>query len=127
MKYAGNIVGALIGFLFVLGGVIYFLKLVEIPELPEGSMAALFNTVFLSTGYMDFVKGLEILGGILLALPRTRNLGLLVLGPILINILATHLFVMKEGLLNPILIFITAGIAFLLWTRRAAFGALVTR
>ena len=30
------------------------------------------------TGYLAFVKVLEILGGILVAIPKTRNLGLLV-------------------------------------------------
>ena len=56
---------------------------------------------FAPTGYLTFVKVLEVVGGILVALPRTRNFGLLILGPIIVNILAFHVFVMKgEGLLG---------------------------
>ena len=40
------------------------------------------------TGYMTFVKVCELIGGILVMIPRTRNFGLLVLGPIIVNILA---------------------------------------
>ena len=127
MEYAANIVGALIGLIFAALGVCYFLKVFPVPEFPEGSPIAMFNGAFLLTGYMDFIKTLEIVGGLLIAFPRTRNLGLLVLGPILVNIFACHIFVMKGGLMNPIIIFITGGMAFLLWTRRAAFSALVAR
>lgn len=57
---------------------------------------------FVPTGYLTFVKVLEVVGGVLVAVPRTRNVGLLVLGPILLNIVAFHVFVTRgEGLLNP--------------------------
>ena len=127
MKYAANIVGALVGLIFAGLAGCYFLKVFPVPEFPEGSPIAMFNGAFLSTGYMDFIKALEIVGGLLIAFPRTRNLGLLVLGPILVNIFACHIFVMQGGLLNPIIIFLTGGMAFLLWTRRVAFTALVAK
>lgn len=77
------------------------------------------------TGYFDFIKALEILGGVLVVIPRTRNFGLLVLGPILVNIVAFHVFIMKgEGLLNPMLLIPVAAAAFLLWAERRAFAAL---
>ena len=60
-------------------------------------------SAFGPTGYMTFVKVLEMLGGILVAMPRTRNAGLLILGPIIVNILAFHLFVAGEGVFNPII------------------------
>lgn len=60
-------------------------------------MAALFPT-----GYLGFIKAMEILGGLLVAIPRTRALGLLVLGPIVVNILAFHVFLTKgAGLFEP--------------------------
>ena len=66
------------------------------------------------------------LGGILVAIPRARNFGLLVLGPILVNILAFHAFVMKgEGLFSPLLLIITALAAYLLWCGRKAFAGLL--
>ena len=77
---------------------------------------------------MTFVKVLEMLGGLLVLVPRTRNLGLLVLGPIIVNILAFHIFVMKGmGLEDPMLIAIVVFAAFLLWVERRAWLGLVTR
>jgi putative oxidoreductase len=83
---------------------------------------------FAPTGYLNFVKSLEILGGILVAIPKTRNLGLLVLGPILVNILAFHAFVMKgEGLTSPPILILSAMALYLLWCGRREFGGLVPR
>ena len=48
------------------------------------------------TGYMKFIKVLELTGAILVAIPRTRNLGLLILGPIIVNILAFWTFIAKS-------------------------------
>ena len=45
------------------------------------------------TGYLGFVKILEIVGGVLVIIPKTRNLGLLILGPIIINIIAYYYFI----------------------------------
>jgi hypothetical protein len=60
--------------------------------------------MFLS-GMLAFVKVLEILGGVLMAIPATRNLGLLVLGPIIVNIFAFHFFFFgPASLLDPMLI-----------------------
>jgi putative oxidoreductase len=106
---------------------VFLLKLVPIPPPPDdGSPMAMFMVAFNTTGYMTFVKVFELLGGLLVAIPRTRNLGLLVLGPIIINILAFHGFVMRgEGLLSPILLLIVALALFLLWCERRAFAGLL--
>lgn len=129
MKIASNIVGGLLGFLFAVFGVMFLLGLMPAPPpFPEGSLPALFMGAFAPSGYLVFVKAFEVLGGILVAIPFTRNLGLLVLGPILVNILAFHTFIMKgEGLLNPMLIFICLAAAFLLWVERKAFLGLLHR
>jgi hypothetical protein len=127
MKHAPTIAGILLGLIFVVFGLIYFLKLIPMPPPPlAGSPPALFMGALYPTGYLDFVKVLEILGGVLVAVPRTRNFGLLVLGPIIVNILAFQVFIMKgAGLLDPPVILITALAAFLLWSGRKAFAALL--
>ena len=81
---------------------------------------------FLPTGYMTFVKVLEAVGGLLVAIPKTRNLGLLVLGPILVNIFAYLTFVMKgEGLFSPVMGVIAALALYLLWAGRREFAGLI--
>jgi hypothetical protein len=129
MKIAATFVGALLGLLFAAFSLMFLLKLVPMPPAPPaGSPPALFMGALAPTGYMTFVKILELAGGILVALPRTRNLGLLVLGPIIVNILAFHVFIMKGATLaDPVVIFVCAAAAFLLWAERKAFLGLVAR
>lgn len=125
MKYAPIIAGIVLGLLFVMSSVVVLFNLVPMPPPPEGTPAALFMGAFIPTGYMTFVKVLELTGGILVAIPRTRNFGLLVLGPILVNILAFHIFIMKSAtLLDPMLIVICLLAAYLLWVGRKQFSAL---
>lgn len=127
MKHAPNIVGGLLGLLFITFGLMVLLKLGPTPPPPpEGSPPAHFMAAFVLTGYLTFVKVLEVLGGILVAIPRTRNLGLLVLGPIILNILAFHIFIAKgEGLFNPVILIIVAMVLYLLWCGRREFGGLL--
>ncbi|MCW5558939.1 MAG: DoxX family protein [Verrucomicrobiae bacterium] len=126
MKYIPHVAGGLLGLLFVMSGLVVLLKLVPNPPLPEGTPAAHFMAAFVPTGYLAFVKVFEVIGGILVAIPRTRNLGLLVLGPILVNILAFHVFVTGgKDLANPMLILIVLIALYLLWVERAAFAGLV--
>jgi putative oxidoreductase len=128
MKHLPTLAGAVLGLLFVLSGIVVLFNLVSAPPPPEGSPVALFMGALAPTGYLTFVKVLEVVGGVLVAVPRTRNLGLLILGPIIVNILATHTFLMGgAGLLNPMLIVICLLAAWLLWVERHAFAGLVTR
>jgi uncharacterized membrane protein YphA (DoxX/SURF4 family) len=128
LKALPVIAGILLGLLFVMSGVVVLFNLMPTPELPKGTPMAHFMAAFGPTGYMTFIKVLELTGGILVAIPRTRNLGLLVLGPIIVNILAFHLFITDgEGLFQPMLIFIVLLAAYLLWVERRAFGGLVCR
>ena len=127
-KYLPIVAGVILGLLFMMAGIVVLLNLAPMPKLPEGSPAALFMGAFAPTGYLTFVKVLEVLGGLLVAIPRTRNLGLLVLGPIIVNILAYHTFIMGGvGLKEPVLLIIVALALYLLWVERAAFSKLITR
>ncbi|MBL9169511.1 MAG: hypothetical protein JNN07_17355 [Verrucomicrobiales bacterium] len=125
MKYLPTIAGVLLGLLFVASGIVVLFKLVPMPPPPEGTPAGHFMTAFAPTGYLTFVKALEVIGGILVAIPKTRNLGLLVLGPIIVNILAFHAFVMNgAGLFDPPILILSALALYLLWVGRKAFAGL---
>jgi hypothetical protein len=126
MKHLPTIAGILLGLLFIMSAVVVLFHLAPMPPMQEGTPMAMFMGAFGPTGYMTFVKVLELLGGILVAVPRTRNFGLLILGPILVNILAYHAFIMKgAGLFDPMLLFIVALALYLLWVGRKAFAALL--
>lgn len=129
MKHLPSIAGALLGLAFIAFGLMFLLGLVPEQEPPpEGSPVALFMGAFVPTGYLAFVKVLEVLGGVLVAIPRTRNLGLLVLGPIIVNILAFHVFITGgHGLFEPPVLAVAVLALYLLWSERTAFAGLVRR
>jgi hypothetical protein len=123
MKLAPNVVGTLLGLLFLFSGTNYFFHYVPMPPgPPEGSPPALFMGALVPTGYFALMKLLEITGGLLVAIPKTRNFGLLVLGPIVVNILAFHIFLVKAG--GPLQAFVATSAVFLLWSARAKFAVL---
>ena len=110
MKILNRISAALLGLVFIVFGANFFLKFIAIPMPPEGSPAAMFMGGMFASGMLAFVKVLEILGGVLMAIPATRNLGLVILGPIIVNIFAFHAFFFgPASLIDPLMI----GIAFL--------------
>lgn len=122
MKIASFVVGILLGLVFIASGVVVLFNLVPIPPLPEGTPAAHFMAAVAPTGYLTFIKTLEVVGGCLVAIPRTRRIGLLVLGPIIVNILAFHAYVTSgEGLLAPTVLVVCALALFLVWAERPAF------
>ena len=129
MKLATHIAAGLLGLVFVVFGLNFFLNFIPMPPgPPEGSPPALFMAALFPTGYLAFVKVLETVGGVLVALPKTRNFGLLVLGPIVVNILAFQIFLTEgAGLLDPPVILVTVLPLFLLWQERRAFAGLMAQ
>lgn len=127
MKIASLIAGVLLGLLFILSAVTVLFKLASVPEPPEGTPIAAFMAAFGPTGYMTAIKILELAGGIAVAIPRTRNLGLLLLGPVIVNIFLFHALVAGDGVFSPMLLGIAALSLFLLWVERKAWAALLFR
>jgi len=126
-KYPPIIAGVILGLLFVMSAVMVLFNLVKAPPPPEGSPAAMFFGAFGPTGYLTFVKIFELVGGIFVMIPRLRNFGLLLLGPVIVNILAFHILIGGgfKDLLNP-MILIMLGLSFyLLWVGRKNFASLL--
>ncbi len=128
-KYFPAVAGALLGLLFVFASLVVLLGLApEPPAMPPDTPMAHFMAAFVPTHYLTFVKVCELLGGLLVAWPRTRNAGLLVLGPVIVNIVAFHVFVNGGAtLLDPMVIGACVLAGYLLWIERRAFLGLVRR
>jgi uncharacterized membrane protein YphA (DoxX/SURF4 family) len=130
MRFAPIIAGILLGLLFLLAAIPILFNLIPPDKMPPPptEAAKMFMGAFGPTGYLTFVKVLELLGAILVMIPKTRNYGLLVLGPIIVNILAFHLFVGKPAeLANPMVIAIVVLALYLLWAERRAWAGLLHR
>lgn len=119
--------GVLLGLAFIAFALMFFFNQMPAKQAPpEGSPVALFMGSLMPSGYMHFVKACELIGGILVAIPRTRNIGLLIIGPVILNILAFHVFLAKCAMiLDPALIIICLMATFLLWDGRKKFAGLL--
>ncbi len=81
---------------------------------------------FVPTGYVKFVKMFEFTGGLLVMIPRLRNIGPLLLGPVIVNIVAFNTLIGDpKQLFNPMLDIIVVCALFLLWDARKKFSVLL--
>jgi putative oxidoreductase len=125
-KYLPCIAGILLGLCFLAASVPVLFNLIKIPPMPEGTPAWHFMEAFVPTGYVKFVKLFEFTGGIVVMIPRLRNIGLLLLGPVIVNIIAFHaLLDDPKHLINPMLDIIIVCALYLLWCARRKFAALL--
>jgi putative oxidoreductase len=123
MKIVVLIARILLGLIFVVFGSNIFLQFFPTPPMPAGPIKD-FSTVMMATHYMQVVGFFQVLGGLLLFIPRFVPLGLTILAAILVNILATHLLVMHGGLF-PIPILCVLLWLLIFWRYRSAFAGIL--
>lgn len=87
----------LLGLIFVVFSLNFWIGFLDVPTPPDGSKAAAFMGALYSSGFLTVVKVLELIGGLLLLSGRFVNLGLVILGPIVINIILYHVFIVQGG------------------------------
>jgi putative oxidoreductase len=126
MKYLPTIAGVLLGLCFLAASIPVLFNLITPPPMPEGTPIAHFMAAFGPTGYVKFVKIFEFMGALVVMIPRLRNIGLLLLGPVIVNIIAFHTLVDDpKHLINPILDIIIVCALYLLWDARRKFAGLL--
>lgn len=84
--------------MFINAGLDKFFHFMPVPkDMPEKMVAA--GKAFMEIGWlMPLVACVEILGGLLLIIPKTRALGAIVLLPVLTGILLTNIILVPSGL-----------------------------
>lgn len=97
MKAVKFIVCLLFGLMFINAGLDKFLHYMPVPELPVElqKVGAAFMSI---TWLMPLVGAIEILGGLLFIIPKTRALGAIVILPVLVGIILHNMTYMPEGL-----------------------------
>jgi uncharacterized membrane protein YphA (DoxX/SURF4 family) len=105
-----NVISALFGLLLMNGGLSKFINHMPVPEgLPEGLIrdnAAILEIAWL----MPLIGSAELLGGLLILFPKTRAFGALIVFPVMVGVLLTHLTVASDGLVIAAVIW-----AILIW------------
>ena len=111
----------LLGLIFVVFGLNYFLNFLPVP--PVEGAAATFMGGLAATGYFfPMMKSIEIAVGLALLANRYVALALVVLAPITVNIAAYHILY-PAGL--PLALLILALHLTVAWNRRAAYAPLL--
>jgi putative oxidoreductase len=93
--------------------------------MPTG-LAGQFIGALFQSHYFWVVAGLQVVGGALLLINRYVPLGLVLLGPVIVNILLYHLFLFPTGFLMPIVVTVLWFIVFY-WHRRNFAGIFAQR
>ncbi len=110
MKIATIVVRLLLGGMFVFFSVLVLFKLGPEPT-PEGDLGTFFEGMKASGYLLTLVKVTELVCGIAFLVGRFVPLATVVIFPVSLNILLTHLFVAPEGM--PIAIFVMGANLFL--------------
>lgn len=100
------VIGILFGLMFINSGLNKFLNYMPVPDDLPVEMVKLM-TAFMTIGWlMPLVAVAEIVGGALFMIPKFRALGAIVIFPIMVGIVLTHIFNAPSGL--PIAIVLLA-------------------
>ena len=112
----------LLGLAFVVFATNYFVPFLPAPAAPPPAAGA-FLGVFVASGFLGFIKALELAIGLLLLSNRLVPLALALLAPILVGITAFHILLEPAGLVVPLVL--VALELIVAWTYRAAFAPML--
>jgi uncharacterized membrane protein YphA (DoxX/SURF4 family) len=120
MKTLTIIARILLGLIFLVFGLNGFLHFLPQPEMPDAAKS--FFGALAASGYMlQLLFATQVVGGALVLFGMVP-LGLLLLAPVIVNIIAFHSFLDPAGL--PLAIVVAALALILAWLHRAAFAPL---
>ena len=96
MRIVFLIARILLGLMFIVFGLNGFLNFLSMGPPPTG-LAGQFIGALAQSHYFWVVAALQVLGGLLLLVGRYVALGLVLLGPVIVNILLYHIFLHPAG------------------------------
>lgn len=123
MKIVIMIARLLLGLIFAVFGANLMFQFLPTPPLPPGPVKD-FTTVLAVTHYAVVVGFFQFLGGFLLLINRYVAVGLIILAAELVNILTTHILVMRGVGLFPVPILVVLLWLLVFWRHRAAFSGI---
>jgi uncharacterized membrane protein len=96
----------LLALVYLVFGANFFLHFIAMP--PMAGDAGAFAGLLYSTGFLAFVKVLEISFGLLLLVPKTRALAYLLIAPISVNILLFEIYMAHHPGIGVLLVVLNA-------------------
>src|SRR5436190_24093833 len=111
----------LLGTIFTVFGLNGFLQFLKMPPPPPAAGA--FFGALMATGYMlPLIMSVQLFAGVLLLSRRLVPFALTLLAPVVVNIVAFHLFLAPQGL--PLALLVVGLGLYLAWTERDAYRPL---
>ncbi|WP_343531470.1 DoxX family membrane protein [Pedobacter sp.] len=97
MKIVKLILCVLFGLMFINAGLDKFFHYMQVPKM-EGEILAVGMAMGTIKWLIPLVATIELLGGLLFAIPKTRALGAIVIFPVMVGIMLHNAIYMPEGL-----------------------------
>src|ERR1700704_6651788 len=124
MKILTLIARLLLGLTFVVFGLNGFLNFLSMGPMPSG-LAGQFIGALILSHYFWVVAALQVAGGALLLVNRFVPLGLVLLGPVIVNILLYHAFLNHAGVALALVVTVLWFIVF--YAHRQYFSGIFVR
>jgi putative oxidoreductase len=121
MRIAAIVARLLLGLVFFVFGLNGFLQFMRNPP-PTPAAGAFFGALFATHYMFALIFGTQVIGGALLLLGVMVPFALTILAPVIVNIVAFHIFLSPA--LLPMALVVAALELFLAWHYRAAFAPL---
>ena len=123
-RHLPTVARVLLGLCFFVFGLNGFLGFIPPPSEPMPEGAVKLGTAFMESGYLfQLIKGTEVAAGLALLCNRFVPLALVVLAPVVLNIVAFHVWLVPSGLgLSLVLAALTL---YLAWAHRQAYAPLL--
>ncbi len=119
MKIVTIVSRILLGVVFLIFGANGFFHFIPQPPMPD-SLATRFSTAMMQSHYFLVVSAVEVVSALLFLFNRYVPLGLTLIGPVVVNILLFHIFLLPSGLAIAALVAVLWFIVF--YAHRAAFA-----
>lgn len=116
------VISLLFGLMFINSGLNKIFQYMPMPkDMPE-SMMKVVEAFGAIVWLMPLIAVVEIIGGVLVIIPKYRALGAIMIFPIMIGILLTHIFNAPSGL--PIALILLAVLTWIMIENRAKYASL---
>lgn len=123
-RYLPAVARILMGLIFFVFGLNGFLNFVPQPKtpIPEGALA--FVGALMKTGYMiRLIAGTQVIVGVLLLANRFVPLALALIAPVVVNIIAFHIFLSSIGI--PLAVLVLVLEIYLAWAYRRVYRSML--
>ena len=124
-RHLPTVARILMGLIFLVFGLNGFLHFIPQPKTPMPEGATAFAGALMKTGYMfPMIMGTQLLVGVLLLLNRFAPLALVLIAPVVVNIVAFHVFLAPSGI--GLALLLLALELYLAWAYRKSYRAMLT-